>query len=126
MLSAEVPVSRTAVDVGRWGEELAAEHLQRDGACILSRNWRCPAGEIDLIARDAGTVVICEVKTRRSGRFGTPAEAVTAGKLRRLRRLAGLWLMANHPHAAAVRIDVITLLVGRQGAVEVEHLRGVG
>jgi putative endonuclease len=113
-------------ELGRWGEDIAAVHLQREGMQVLARNWRCRAGEIDLVGRDGGTVVICEVKARRSARFGLPAEAVTPAKLRRLRRLAGLWLAANRPAAAGVRIDVITLLLGPGDVVRVEHLRGVG
>ena len=54
--------------LGRYGEEIAVEHLRRQGLTILARNWRCAAGELDVVAREGGTLVVCEVKTRRSGR----------------------------------------------------------
>ena len=56
--------------LGRFGEEVAAEHLRLQGLQILARNWRCPTGELDIVARDGSSLVICEVKTRRSTAFG--------------------------------------------------------
>ena len=78
--------------VGAWGEDLAARHLVEQGMVILDRNWRCDLGELDLVARHEGTLVVCEVKTRRGEGFGSPAEAVTWRKAARLRRLAARWL----------------------------------
>jgi len=115
--------------VGRYGEEVAARHLAGAGMTVLARNWRCEAGEVDLVAQDADTLVICEVKTRRGLDYGTPVEAVTVRKLARLRRLAACWLaeqaaLGGAP-PATVRIDVVGVLVRRRGAAVVEHLRGV-
>jgi putative endonuclease len=124
--------------LGKQGEDLAVRQLQAGGLEILARNWRCRDGEIDIIARDpagpgGGVLVICEVKTRRGVRFGTPLEAVTRVKAARLRRLAACWLAAQRargdgePSAgyAQVRFDVVSVLkpAGDGGAV-VEHLRG--
>ncbi|MBA2716596.1 MAG: YraN family protein, partial [Propionibacteriales bacterium] len=58
--------------LGDYGERLAAAHLVEKGLVVLDRNWRCSAGEIDIVAADGNTVVVCEVKTRSSCRFGTP------------------------------------------------------
>ena len=112
--------------VGAFGEDLAARHLTTRGMVLLDRNWRCDLGEIDLVARDGNVLVICEVKTRRGAGFGTPEEAVTRAKTARLRRLAARWL-AEHPVSpAALRIDVIGVLLSRGGAApEVNHLVGV-
>jgi putative endonuclease len=78
--------------IGAYGERLASRHLEDQGLVVLARNWRCADGEIDLILADGKDVVFCEVKTRRSSVFGSPAEAVGPAKVRRLRRLAARWL----------------------------------
>ena len=116
--------SRTA-ELGRWGEELAAEHLVAVGMQVLARNWTCPEGELDLVARDVdGTVVFVEVKTRAGIGFGQPAEAVGRLKARKLRTLACRWLLAHRPPGATeLRFDVIGI-VGRPGQpARLEHLR---
>jgi putative endonuclease len=111
--------------VGEYGERLAAEHLRADGMEILDRRWRCPIGEVDIVAADAGCLVVVEVKTRRSTVAGLPVEAVTPAKRARLRRLAAAWL-ADHPTGwPEVRIDVVSVLVPRHGGPVVDHLRGV-
>jgi putative endonuclease len=111
--------------VGRFGEQLAVDRLAAAGLEIIERNWRCPAGEIDIVATDEGTIVFVEVKTRSSLAFGDPAEAVSHTKAARLRRLALHWLAA-HPdrHGAALRFDVVSVLRrGPEGPV-VRHIEG--
>jgi putative endonuclease len=96
---------------------------------VVARNWRCRAGELDLVVVDpAGTVVFCEVKTRSSGAYGSPFEAVTAAKLRRLRQLAGRFLAEARPlglHVGDLRIDVAAVRRTAAG-LEVEVRPGVG
>ncbi|MFD1827399.1 MULTISPECIES: YraN family protein [Mumia] len=111
--------------VGVHGENVAVEFLQAQGMEVLARNWRCRWGEIDIVARDADTVVFCEVKTRRSTAYGTPLEAVTPQKAARLRRLAGLYLAEHDVSAVLVRIDVVGVLVPTRGAAEVTYVAGV-
>lgn len=111
--------------VGRYGEDVAVRHLQEAGMAVLARNWTCALGEIDIVARDGTTLVVCEVKTRRGLDYGTPLEAVTWRKLARLRRLAAQWLAETGVHPDAVRIDVVSVLLRDRGAAMVEHLRGV-
>lgn len=118
--------SLTRSELGALGEQLAVEHLQTLGFRVVARNWRCRYGELDVIAVDGATVVFVEVKTRSTDQFGGVAEAVTAQKVRRLRRLAGLWLAAQDDAWAAVRIDVIGVRIGRRAAPEISHLKGVG
>jgi len=116
---------RTKDVVGRFGEHVAARHLEDLGWQILARNWRGAAGEVDIVATDAGTLVVVEVKTRTGTGFGHPAEAVTLTKLTRLRRLAGQWLTEHDARVSGVRIDVVAVLVPPAVEIEVEHLRGV-
>ncbi len=78
--------------LGRRGEDLAARFLEQQGLVVLSRNWRCRHGEVDLVATDADKLVVCEVKTRSGTRFGEPAEAVTGRKAARIRRVTQAWL----------------------------------
>src|SRR4051794_22131031 len=110
--------------VGAYGERVALAHLIEQGMVVLDRNWRCRGGEIDLVLRDGPDLVFCEVKTRRGDRFGSPAEAVTARKVRRLRRLAAEWLAQAGLRVPTVRFDVVSVLPQRSGAARVEHLRG--
>ena len=115
--------------VGRHGEQLAARHLETAGLEILARNWRCRAGELDIVARDGPVLVFVEVKTRSSLAFGVPAEAVDRAKSARIRQLALRWMMARRDEGAAefwseVRFDVVSVVRGRDG-FQVTHLAGV-
>jgi putative endonuclease len=120
--------SFTRAEIGALGEQVAVDHLTSLGLRVLTRNWRCRYGELDVIAADdaASTVVFVEVKTRTSDQFGGVVAAVTPLKVRRLRRLAGLWLAEQHGSWAAVRIDVIGVRIGRQRTPEITHVKGVG
>ena len=111
--------------LGRSGEDVACQRLAAGGLEVVARNWRCRAGEIDVVARGRGLVVFCEVKTRRGHGYGTPAAAVTFRKQARLRALAAAWL-ATHDHPPGrVRFDVVSVTWPRDAAPTVEHLPGV-
>jgi putative endonuclease len=112
--------------LGAQGEQLAAEHLERSGMRILDRNWRCPEGEVDIVAADRRALVVCEVKTRSDTRFGSPLEAISARKHARLRRLAVRWVTAHCMVFDEIRIDVIGVLKVAPGEFAIEHVRGVG
>jgi len=109
--------------VGAYGERVAARYLRDQGLVVLDRNWRCPEGELDLILRDGDDVVFCEVKTRRGDAFGPPAAAITHQKVRRLRRLARIWLEQAGIHPDAMRFDVVEVLPQRRGGPAVRHIR---
>ena len=118
----------TRIQLGAMGEALAVDYLTRLGLHILQRNWRCRYGELDVIASDdaARAVVFVEVKTRTGDGYGGLAQAVTPRKVRRLRRLAGLWLAGQDERWSTIRIDVIGVRVGRRRTPEITHLQGVG
>lgn len=119
--------------LGRAGEELAAEYFVEAGYVVVARNWIGSGGEIDLVLCDVGVdvgagcheLVFCEVKSRTSDRWGGPAEAVTADKQRRLKRLAGEFLASGRGSGArSVRFDVVEV-VWPDGSAEpaLRHLR---
>ncbi len=115
------------IEIGALGEQLAVEHLQGLGLRIVARNWRCRYGELDVIAAEgADILVFVEVKTRTMDCFGGVAEAVTPQKVRRIRRLAGLWLAGQDSSWSQIRIDVVGVRIGRCRTPEVTHVRGVG
>lgn len=109
--------------VGAYGERCAVRHLVEAGLRVVARNWRCAYGEVDIVAWDGEVIVFCEVKTRRGDTFGTPAEAVTPAKVRRLRRLAAEWLRTGGIHADQIRFDVVEVRPARTGAARVTHIR---
>jgi putative endonuclease len=107
--------------LGDAGEDLVARWYADAGYDVVDRNWRCREGELDLVVARGPVLVFCEVKTRRSTAFGTPAEAVTLTKQRRLRTLATRWLAA-HPGARArtLRFDVASVLAVRDAEPVIE------
>ncbi|NNG39743.1 YraN family protein [Flexivirga sp. ID2601S] len=115
-------------ELGRLGEDEAARYLQLQGLTVIERNWRCREGEIDIVALDdvGDCLIVVEVKTRTSNAFGTPMEAVTPVKARRLRVLAARWLQDHPIGPARVRIDVIGVLRPVRGPLQLEHLQDVG
>jgi putative endonuclease len=102
----------TRQSLGAWGEAVAREYLASHGYTIRAGNWRCPEGEIDLVAEMSGVLVFVEVKTRRSNAFGAPEEAVGQRKARRLLLAATSYLDAHQLAEVDWRIDVIAVTAG--------------
>ena len=102
--------SRRNAALGRYGEERAAAYYRAHGYAVLERNWRCPAGEVDLICARGRTLVVCEVKARSRLTHGNPLEAVTRAKQLRLRRLAAAYLRSQDRHWSEVRFDAAAVL----------------
>jgi putative endonuclease len=123
-LSPEVVAMRASDALGAYGERVAAAHLVDAGMAIVERNWRCDIGEIDIVARDGDTLVVCEVKTRRGTDYGSPLEKVTSAKAARLRRLAARWIAVHEAHPGDVRIDLVAVIRPRRGRAQVDHVRG--
>jgi putative endonuclease len=109
--------------LGQWGERIAALHLEARGYAILDRNWRCGAGEIDLVARDAETVVFVEVKTRRGRAYGAPEEALTPRKAEKLMRLGQQYVYEHDLGDVDWRIDLIAVELDERGRMlRCEHI----
>jgi putative endonuclease len=106
--------------LGAHGEELAARWYAGQGYAVLARNWRSRQGELDVVAGRPGLIVFCEVKARTTPRLGSGAEAVTATKQARLRRLAAEWLALRSGGPVDVRFDVAVVHRG----VELEVVEG--
>ena len=104
-------------EIGAFGEKVAGEWLKKNGYAIIERNFRCRAGEIDIIACRGGTLVFTEVKTRTGDAFGTPAEAVDRRKQLHMRRAASWYLQMHRIRSTPVRFDVVEVLI--------DHLKGV-
>lgn len=109
------------VSLGKRGEDLACAELERLGYAIVARRFRTRVGEIDIVARDGGVLVFVEVKTRRSTAFGTPLEAVTFTKRRRLCAMAGEYL-ARQARGARCRFDVVAVSLNG-GTVRIDVVR---
>jgi putative endonuclease len=110
-------------ELGRRGEEAAATYLERVGFTVLDTNWRTRAGEVDIVARDGDTLVLVEVKTRRTLAKGTPEDAVSVTKQRRIGRLAAAYLQGMEAEPESVRFDVVTIYVLGEDRALLRHHR---
>ncbi|WP_408635047.1 YraN family protein [Paenibacillus phocaensis] len=111
-------------DRGRKAEQVACEHLLSQGFILLEQNWRCRTGEIDIIARQGNTLVIVEVRSRsqQAAAFGTPAESITARKIKQVRDTAAVYLHRTGQSDANIRFDVIAVTFGRDMETTLEHI----
>lgn len=98
-----------AKDIGARGEDAAAAYLERTGMTVVERNWRCRSGEVDIVALDGDCVVLVEVKTRRTATKGSPEDAVSPTKQKRLVRLAAAYVQHAGLSDCDVRFDVIAI-----------------
>ncbi|MDE3721597.1 YraN family protein [Nocardiopsis sp. N85] len=111
-------------ELGGLGEEMAAVFLERSGIRVVDRNWRSPAGEIDIVARDGPVLVVAEVKTRTRLGYGHPVEAIGRRKRQRLRSLGRAWARARRVRCHPLRIDGLGVLI-TDGRVFISHERGM-
>jgi len=109
--------------VGRWGEQAAAEYLEKQGYRILARNFRTAHGEIDIIARQENILVFVEVKTRSSNRYGYPEYSVSPKKRQHLLSAAEEYVLAN-PEFTTWRVDVIAI-ESESGEAKISHFENV-
>lgn len=113
-------MTKDRLDLGKWGEDLALNKVKKLGYRCIVRNYRCPLGEIDLIARDGDTLVFVEIKTRRGRSLEYAKEAVNYRKRRQLSKVALAYMKANGCAEARARFDVVVInLDGREQEIEV-------
>jgi len=104
-------------ETGALGEKIACDFLGKNGYDILETNYRCPEGEIDIIARQADSLVFIEVRTKKSRLFGSPEESITPVKKERLKTLAERYGQEHDNLPAAWRIDVVAIQMENSGRV---------
>jgi putative endonuclease len=113
-------VTRERLELGRFGEELALKKIKQLGYKKIIRNYRCPLGEVDVVARDGDTLVFVEIKTRKGASTAFAKEAVDAKKRRQLSKVALAYLKSHNCCETKARFDVVAVNVdGRQAQIEV-------
>ena len=113
-------MTQERLSLGKIGEEMAVTQLKAMKYQILERNYRCPLGEMDIIAQEKGSLVFVEVKTRATKEFGGPAAAVHERKQRQLSRIALLYLNQMKIREVPARFDVVAVdLSGSKPKIEV-------
>lgn len=121
----------SSLELGRLGERLARVHLESEGYRTITANFRSPYGEIDIIAEDTTlenpTLVFVEVKSRRTSRFGTPIQAVTPQKQKKMWLTAQYWLSQHliGEMEPSCRFDIIEVFMGSSGQSKIVHHRAV-
>jgi len=106
------------INLGKLGENYAFERLKKMGYRILHQNYRCPIGELDMIAEQDGSLVFIEVRTKSSNRYGTPDESITRKKQEKLRQIAMVYLSNQRLYGKTCRFDVVCVEVDREGKCE--------
>lgn len=122
--------AKTTAQVGQLGEKLARQCLRKAGLKILADNYRCPAGEADLIALDkstrrltgAQTIVFVEVKTRTSDRYTDPHAAVDADKRRRMKKIADYYVRTHNAEDFNIRFDIVSIVLAPDQPPAVKHI----
>ena len=110
--------------LGRWGETQAARHLESRGCRVLDANWRCPAGEVDLVVLDGDCIAFVEVRTRRGQAYGTPEESITPQKMERMAAVAQAYVYEQE-WTGHWRLDVVAIRVQGQRIESLEWYRNV-
>ena len=115
-------MTQARLELGRYGEDLAYKRIKRLGYRKIIRNYRCPLGEVDLIANDGDTLVFIEIKTRRGKPTGYAKEAVDARKQRQLSKVALSYMKSNNCSDAKARFDVIAISI-KEDKPEIEVVK---
>jgi putative endonuclease len=115
-------LTQARLELGRYGEDLAYKRIKRLGYRKIIRNYRCPLGEVDLIANDGDTLVFIEIKTRRGRPTGYAKEAVDARKQRQLSKVALSYMKSNNCSEAKARFDVIAISI-KEDKPEIEVVK---
>ena len=116
-------MTRERLALGNFGEQLALKKIKRLGYKKIIRNYRCPLGEVDLIARDGDTLVFIEIKTRKGKSIGYAKEAVDARKRRQLSKAALAYMKSNDCVDAKARFDVVAINLKGNSAPQIEVVK---
>jgi putative endonuclease len=109
-------------ELGKWGEEKSRQYLVDDGYRIIYLNYRCPIGEIDIIAAKENQLVFAEVKTRRSTSFGTPAQAVTFKKQMKYQKIALYFINEKGYKNKSCRFDILEVILNPDNTYTINHI----
>jgi len=115
-------LTRERLELGARGEALAFEEVKRLGYEVMAKNYRCPLGEVDLVAKDGDTLVFIEIKTRKGRPLGFAKEAVNARKQKQISKVALTYMKANHCCDVSARFDVVAISVG-SGPPQIEVIK---
>ncbi|HWE87826.1 MAG TPA: YraN family protein [Pseudonocardiaceae bacterium] len=118
------PCGNRGHELGRAAENLAVAYLESHRLVVLSRNWRCAEGELDIVATDTRRLIVVEVKARSSGSFGPPERAVTQRKIARIRAATQAWRREYRISHCPIRFDVVSVFWPPSGSPRLHHLRG--
>ena len=116
-VSEDLILTKQRLDLGKFGEDLAFKKLKRLGYKIIVRNYRCPLGEVDLIANDGDTLAFIEIKTRKSRSTGYAKEAVNARKRRQISKVALFYMKSNNCNEVKARFDVVAISLIRAAPI---------
>ena len=109
-------------ELGKWGEDIATNYLERLGYIIMERDWKSGHRDLDIIAREGDTVVFVEVKTRRNRQFTDPEIAVDCQKIRHLQQAANHYIKYRHIDND-IRFDIITVVGTMNETPSIEHIK---
>ena len=110
--------------LGRWGEAQAVRHLESLGCRVVASNWRCTAGEVDIVVLDGDCLAFVEVRTRRGQAYGTPEESITPRKLARMAAVAETYVY-EEDWQGDWRLDAVTILVQDRQVASIEWYKSV-
>jgi putative endonuclease len=110
--------------LGKWGEGQARRYLEAQGCPLVAANWRCSAGEVDLVVRDGDWLAFVEVRTRRGDTYGTPEESITATKLARMAAVAETYVYETE-WEGDWRLDVVAIQVQSDHPPAIEWYKNV-
>jgi len=111
-------------ELGKWGEDLAADYLQRKGYTIIERDWKSGRRDLDIVAKNGNVIVFVEVKTRRNSLYGQPEEAVDYRKLQSLQQAINHYIKFRHI-SQEVRFDIISIVGTIGSEPDIQHIQDV-
>ena len=109
--------------LGNKAESIACELLKKKGLRVIERNFRCRAGEIDIIAKDDSYIVIIEVRSTANYSFHDPLDSFTRSKIKRLKNLALIWLNYRDKQGAFIRFDIVTVVFNTMNNIKIKYIK---